>query len=225
MPIVPARHEVKTLCRELATFVVSCAILLMAPLASIAQQRQYLACDLELRNSFGPFDYRTAAEEHRRIVEDNHFTSQVENLTRGITGSLGGDIDYTLRAFPNHPRALLAMANLGRREGREKPVGSRHSVDCWFQRALAFQPEDPFVRTAYGVELLRSGRPDASIEQLKVAEKLRGNDANVSYNLGLAYFDLKDYNSSLEHARRAYELGFPLPGLKNKLQRIGKWAE
>jgi hypothetical protein len=39
------------------------------------------------------------------------------------------------------------------------------------------------------------------------------------------YFDLKDYDKSLEHAQIAYAQGFPLPGLKHKLQKAGKWRE
>src|ERR1700682_1722293 len=41
--------------------------------------------------------------------------------------------------------------------------------------------------------------------------------------LGLAYFDLRDYDNALDRARSAYRLGFPLPGLRNKLQEVGKW--
>ena len=44
-------------------------------------------------------------------------------------------------------------------------------------------------------------------------------------DLGLAYADLKQYDKALESAHRAYGAGFPLPGLKNKLKRAGKWRE
>jgi Tfp pilus assembly protein PilF len=190
-----------------------------------AQQAPVSLCNLDLKNHFGPFDYRIATPFQRKIVEDNHFTLQVESLTRGMTGTVGGDIDYTLKVFPNHPRALLAMSKLARREGREKPAGSSYTVECWFERAIAFQPEDAYVRLAYGVELLRNGHARSAIEQLETADKLGGNDANVYYNLGLAYFDLGDYEASMTNARRAYALGFPLPGLRDKLQRVGKWNE
>src|SRR5882672_10328606 len=61
-----------------------------------------------LPNAYGPFDYRI---EHDKlaIVEAYHFTSQVELLIRGQSGALGADLDYTLRAAPNHHRALVAM--------------------------------------------------------------------------------------------------------------------
>lgn len=202
------------------------AFLLTFALSPFAQaQVSESGCNLELRNAFGPFDYRTATEEQRRIVEINHFTGQVENLIRGITGPIGGDLDYTLRVFPNHPRALMAIAKLARREGKPRPTGSHYSAQCWFERALEFQPEDPQVRLVYGIDLLRDNKAREAIEQMLLAEKLLGADANVAYNLGLAYFEMKDYEQALKRAHQAYALGFPLPGLREKLHRVGQWRE
>jgi hypothetical protein len=36
---------------------------------------------------------------------------------------------------------------------------------------------------------------------------------------------MKQFDKSLESAHRAYALGFPLPGLREKLKRAGKWQE
>jgi hypothetical protein len=180
----------------------------------------------ELKNAYGPFDYRTATEVQRITVEKAHFTPRVEALTEGeSTAYIGGDLDYTLRAFPNHPRALLALVKLAEREARDPPRGSRYTVDCWFDRAIRFAPNDGQVRVIYGVRLLKQGRTDAAVEQLEQARKIAGDDPNVHYNLGLAYFDLKDYDKALQHAHEAYRLGFPLPGLRNKLKQSGMWRE
>jgi len=179
----------------------------------------------DLRNAYGPFDYRTANPERKELVEGAHFTGDVETLTRGISGKLGAEIDYTLRAFPNHPRALLAIMKLGEREKTEKPGGSRYTVGCWFDRAIRFAPNDGAVRLLYGVYLSRKGEKQDAIKQLETARELIGEDANLHYNLGLAYFDLNQYDKSLEHAHAAYKLGFPLPGLRTKLQKAGKWRE
>ena len=43
------------------------------------------------------------------------------------------------------------------------------------------------------------------------------------YNLGLLYFNQKNFSKSVEHARLAYDLGYPLPGLKSKLMKKGHW--
>jgi len=178
-----------------------------------------------LANQFGPIDYRISTDAERLIVERRHFTPGVENLTKGETASVGADLAYTLRVFPNHPRALAAMSRLSRKEKRPSPVGSEYSVECWFERAVRLQPNDANVRIVIGIELLRDGKTKAAIEQLKIAETLAPESPNVHYNLGLAYFDTTDFEASLKHAKRAYELGFPLPGLRDKLQRAGKWQD
>lgn len=201
------------------------AVALALALACHAASAQFDGeCSLDLRNAFGPFDYRTASEDQRRLVEHAHFTSQVESLTRGAsTTMIGADIAYTLRAFPNHARALRAMAKLARREKKPTPAGARFPVECWFERAIAFQPDDAQVRLVYGIELLTQERRDAAIEQLKLADELGGDDPNVAYNLGLAYFDLNQHETAMSYARKAYQQGFPLPGLREKLTRAGAW--
>jgi hypothetical protein len=35
--------------------------------------------------------------------------------------------------------------------------------------------------------------------------------------------DLKQYDLANEHAQRSYQLGAYAPGLRNKLQKVGKW--
>lgn len=195
------------------------AVALMAP--AVSAQGVDVCGSLE--NHFGPFDYRTSADKHA-IVERFHFTSDVEQLRRGAsTYIIGGDISYVLRVFPNHHRALNAMARLSVKEKTQKPRGSSYSVDCWFQRALRFRPDDMMVEMLYGMHLLRSGQAQAAIKHLEIARKSGLRDANLYYNLGLAYVQLKRYDEALDSAHVAYALGFPLPGLRNQLQRAGRW--
>ncbi len=178
-----------------------------------------------LENSFGPFDYRTARSADRALVEGAHFTPPVETLRRGATGTLGGDIDYTLRAFPNHPRALYAMTRLAERTKTTKPPGAHYPVECYYDRAIRFQPNDAVVRALYGVFLIRQRRNDEARVQLKAAEELGSDDAQVVYNLGLSYFDLGEFDRSLAFAKRAYSMGIPFPGLREKLSRAGRWRD
>lgn len=157
-------------------------------------------------------------------VERNHFNSDVRNLIKGQSVAYpGGDIMFVLGHFPNHIPALEALVRLSFRERTAKPPGIRNPVHCTLERSIAFRPEDPTIRTLYGVYLARMKQNDRAIEQLEKAEEGRPNDANVLYNLGLLYFDKKDYDRSVAYAKRAYDLGFPLPGLKDKLAGIGRW--
>jgi tetratricopeptide (TPR) repeat protein len=52
-----------------------------------------------------------------------------------------------------------------------------------------------------------------------------GKSPEINYNLGLLLVDMKDYDGAVERAKRAYELGYPLPGLKKKLVRLDKWPQ
>ncbi|MGH8729148.1 MAG: tetratricopeptide repeat protein [Burkholderiales bacterium] len=158
-----------------------------------------------------------------RLVESGHFTAQVQSLTHGESGKLGGDLDYTLRAFPNHHGALQAMIRLSQREKKAIPAGAKYTVECYFDRALRFKPDDPAVFMLHGIFLNTQGKLDDAIAQLEKANQLSPNDANINYNLGLLYFDKKNLAKSKEHAKIAYSLGFPLPGLKNKLIKAGQW--
>jgi tetratricopeptide (TPR) repeat protein len=200
--------------------------LLVGVLASPALSAAEVSADcFDYSNAFGPFDYRTASQKNKSLVEGAHFTREVEMLRHGHRGSLAGDISYTLNSFPNHPRALVSMMKLGEREKTERPRGARYTVACYFARAVRFAPDDGAVRVLYGIYLLKLGKKKEAVEQLQAAQELVGDDRNVHYNLGLAYFDMKDFDRALLHAKKAYELGFPLPGLRDKLKQAGKWRD
>ena len=121
----------------------------------------------------------------------NYFTPKVESLAGGNTSTTaGGDIDYTLRVFPNHHRALMAVIKLSEKEKTDKPHGMIYTVACWFDRAERFRPDDGTVKMLHGIYLIRKGKAQAAAEKLEQASELAGENANITYNLGLAYFDL-----------------------------------
>ncbi len=159
------------------------------------------------------------------MVEGAHFTKDVEMLKKGASGPISGDLDYTLRAFPNSYRALTSLTRLQLREKKSKLPSMHWPVECYFERAIRYTPDDPMVRQVYGYYLVRNGRKNDALAQIEIARKLGGDSANLHYNLGLLYFDLGEFDKSLEHAWKAYQLGFDLPGLKNKLKASGKWKD
>lgn len=180
----------------------------------------------DLSNAFGPFDYRVVAPNNREVVETHHFTPQVETLRSGQSSYLGGDIDYTLRAMPNHPRALLSMVRLGQKEKTDRTQGSHFSVECYLDRAIRFAPDDPMPRLIYAMYLRPLKRTAEMRQQLDEAIRLRGEptSSDLDYNAGLLYFELGDYDKAAAAAKRAYALGAPFPALKNKLKSVGKAA-
>jgi len=199
-------------------------LLLVAALAMAQPAAADEATCGALRNAYGPFDYRTAGVAELQLVEDYHFTAEVEALNSGKSCAIGGDLDYTLRAFPNHARALVTMMNLQFKARKDPPPGARWSVSCYFDRALRFRPDDATVHTIFAIYLMRLGKTADAVTQFETAAELGDDSGNLHYNAGLAYFELRDYDKSLAHAKRAYELGFALPGLRDKLRKAGKWA-
>ncbi len=174
----------------------------------------------------GPYDYTNTHDRSQlSLVEGGHFTSNVRNLESGSTGSIGGDIRYTLRAFPNHYPALIALAKLRLRDkSADRQLDQMYSVECFFDRAMRFRPKDVTVRMIYASYLHSlGGRQDDAMEQYQAAADLEPENATVNYNLGLMYLKEKDYEQAIVYAKIAYELDFPLPGLRNKLVKTGKW--
>lgn len=192
--------------------------------ACIAHAQLDASCG-SLENGYGPFDYRTAKNK-LGIVERHHFTREVEALKRGSTSAYpGSDLDYTLRAFPNHHRALMSMMGLVTKEKTHRPRGVSYQAECYFVRAERFRPDDGMVKMIHGLFLMRDGKEEAAIRKLEQARGSQENNANFHYNLGLAYFELKQYDKALESAHQAYAMNFPLPGLRDKLVRVGHWRD
>lgn len=177
-----------------------------------------------LQNGYGPYDYRTDKDKIG-IVIGAHFTPDVANLIKGSSGLIGGDIDYTLRAIPNHPAALLAIIRLGEKQKTNKPSGARYTVECYLNRANRFRNDDPMVKMIYANYLAKNGQGNEALRYLNDAFELGEESANLYYNIGLIYLDLKQYEKSLLNAHRAYKMGFPLPGLRDRLKKAGKWSE
>lgn len=204
-------------------------LLLLAAQPSFAQSLASLSGDCgAMTNHYGPYDYTnpTHVREKLPVVESAHFNLDVESLKRGKTAALpGGDLDYVLRAFPNHHRALYSMARYTLQHGdRPIPPGARYTGNCYFERAIRFSPDDPKVRMVYGIFFSFQKDYPQAIEQLQSAISIDVNNAEAHYNLGLMYERTDNIELALKHARRAYDLGFPLNGLKNKLKRRGAWS-
>lgn len=198
------------------------AMAAMVSTGALAQGVNYCG---DLRNNYGPLDYRMRGQVNLEIVENAHFKPEVEAGIKGSTSYLGDDLCYTLRAIPNHTRALATMAKVGLRDKVVKVHGAKYPVECYFDRAIRFAPDDGAVRATYGTYLSALGRNDDALQAFREAVRLQPEDPTINYNAGLIYLKNKDYDKALLHAKKAYEKGFPLPGLKNKLVAAGKWVE
>lgn len=179
----------------------------------------------ELKNHYGPFDYTSKFNrtENLPIVEHRHFTADVENLIRGSTGSIDADLAYTLHTCPNHHRALQSLLRLAKRDKKDKFDNMRYPVECYFERGVRMSPKDITAQMLYATYLAQVGKNDEALQRLLEAEKQDAGDANLQYNLGLAYLKKKDYVKANEYAQKAYAQSFPLAGLRDQLKAAGRW--
>ena len=160
------------------------------------------------------------------IVERFHFTQRHALLmTNARQGQLGADFDYTLRSFPNHHRALVAMRKLGERERTEQPAGAQTTVECYFMRAVKFRPDDTVARMLYADFLIDRKRADDALVQLRAAEQHAGDRPLTHYNLGLMFAKLARWDAALAYAHKAYGAGVPAPALREQLAAAGQWKE
>ena len=178
-----------------------------------------------LANHYGPFDYRVERERKLQIVEHYHFAPEVEALVHGESSSIGDDLNYVLMTSPNHHRALLATVRYAERLKTPQPPDMKYSVDCYFDRALRFQADDTVVRELFADYLVKAGRLKEAHAQLDAAAKYAKDNALSHYNIGLIYFQLKDYDQALGQAHTAQQLGYVRPELKQMLQNVGKWRD
>jgi tetratricopeptide (TPR) repeat protein len=162
-----------------------------------------------------------------KLVEDAHFTPNVELLrsSKSGTGLPGPDLAYTLRVYPNHHRALLAMAALGEKKQTSQPEGSENTVECWYIRALTFAPDDNIARMLFAQFLIKKNRNEEADKQLDFVASHAGDNAFTHNNVGLLYFDMKNYDKALFHSHKAIELGLGTPVLPGQLKGVGKWVE
>lgn len=177
---------------------------------------------------YGPYDYRTERTGKLRIVDSAHFTPEIESLRPQIGGRNiypEININYTLKASPNHHRALIAVIRLGQRYNAPQVPEMDYSVECFLERGLRFQPDDTVVRVLYASFLAREKRAPEGIALLDRGLHYAADNPFSHYNFGLAYMELGDHERALKQAHRAAELGFTRTELADALKRAGAWRE
>ena len=178
-----------------------------------------------LKENYGPYDYRTERFGKLKVVENHHFAPQVESLVKGQSSYLGDDLSFVLRVSPNHHRALLSIMRYGEKTKSPQPPYLQYSIDCYFDRAIRFQPDDTVVRSLYAQYLIKTGRPNLAIPQLEAADSYAKDNPLSHYNIGLIYFELKDYGRALDQEHKAMRLGLTRPGLADALRSVNRWRE
>ncbi len=170
---------------------------------------------------YGPYDYSDPATHGPplQIVEAYHFTKDVQQ--GNPSGPRIGNLDYTLRAFPNHYPALDTLVRDYFIDKKLLPT----PPECYFYRAIVFKPNDANVYALFGVYMQRRGKVADAVKLYQQSLALRPSNPEVHYDLGLALAKLGRYAEARSQAQLAYAGGYPLPGLRNILKRAGQWTD
>jgi tetratricopeptide (TPR) repeat protein len=179
-----------------------------------------------------PRDYRDnsyKAIEFKKKVEGAHFTDIVKRGISGVGGSLEAEFNYVLHMYPNHPQALLLMANNQMKVGYS-PIQSQlrkgrywPEKECYFKIAVTSLPPDPAVFHVIAIFYHQQNKLDIAKRNYDKALALAEQNPEIHYNAGLLYLDLGNASEALKHAKKAYASGYPLQGLKNRLIAQKVW--
>lgn len=172
----------------------------------------------------GPYDYLHANLyiSHMKKVDLAHFTANVEQLKGAAKGRGQNplpDLDYTLRAIPNHHRALNTAIRYHAQASRPgMRYDLRSPVECYLQRAINFSPKDASAMALYAIFLHKQGEYDQAEHWYQNAESISPTDLQIKYNYGLLLVKLNKLEEAKNIADYVYQHGYPLKGLKNMLK-------
>ena len=123
------------------------------------------------------------------------------------------------RLPPDTPMIVPVMTNLALVNYEQGEFDT--AIDL-LEQAAERRPEEPMTYSALATIYRERKRLDLARDVLMRGDKvLAGHSAEIQYNLGLVLLELGDIDGAQACARKAYELGHPLPGLRNKLRRAG----
>lgn len=178
---------------------------------------------------YGPYDYtKKNHRPHIPIVEQHHLTPDVINHIKGQEGTIPGDLDYTLRAVPNHHEALLSTIRYQLKLNNKLLIKNRAlltPVECYLQRAIHFSPNDAGTVSLYAYYLKETGQKNKADDFYQKALNIAPDNPKIAYSYSLLLIELQQYEKATEYAKKAYANKKAPPALKNKLIKLGFWKE
>jgi tetratricopeptide (TPR) repeat protein len=149
-------------------------------------------------------------------------TEAQKNLKDSYLGQANTEMAYTYERIPESSPIYASVAvNMARVTAA---MGQTEEAVKIVEHAVSAHPDDP--RPYIGLSVLY--RDLKKLDQARDAllrgdTATGGNSAEIHYTLGLIYFELNDFDHSVEYAQKAYAKNYPLPGLQDKLRRAGHW--
>ena len=142
-------------------------------------------------NSYGYLDYIHPADQ-RELDKANQAYFRPPDKSDPNAYPTG--VTKPLRISPNHHQALYAMMTYykGPRRGKQDEANG-YSMECYFKRAHFHSPEDATVYMLHGMYYHWKSEWTNSEEQYMQASKLEPGNVQITYNLGLMYFEKGDH--------------------------------
>jgi tetratricopeptide (TPR) repeat protein len=169
------------------------------------------------------YDYRLRNSEYfagrqASNLERYHLSKARKAVAAKHAPSVMSNLDFALRHCPNHHEALQLLIRW------ELDGGSMQSYkrsNCYLDWARGFVPDDETVLTLGGAYFFKKRQIPMAEAWYRKAIEVAPTSAEANYNYGLVLFELKQYEEARRRAKAAYASGFPLPGLRDKLQKAG----
>jgi predicted Zn-dependent protease len=159
-------------------------------------------------------DYFHAANDRnvkQQLNNAEHFhlnKSVLENIATGKYKYALGDINFTLKYFPNHPRALQLLTTIAvLSKNRALPIP-------YFEKAIRLYPSHAITHAQYGNYLVVIGDLENGIQKLNHAVYMDPKLTAGHVWLAQAHGKKGDVQAAREARERAKELGYSgsLPG-------------
>ena len=153
------------------------------------------------------------------LTERGRFERNASTRDHLLQGAIG-ESNYCLnRTSRNNPMFAEIATHIGL---VHRMLSEREKAERMFDLAIATHPEFPGAYQGNAMLLRDQSRYADARDKLLAGDKAtNGQSPELKYFLGLVLFDMKDFEGAKENARLAYELGYPLPGLRDKLARAG----
>jgi hypothetical protein len=120
---------------------------------------------------------------------------------------------------PVYPDMAITLAQI------HQDMGKPQDAYAALQKSIEAQPtrSEPYVLLA--IMHRKAHHLERAWDVLRQADQVTGGmSAEIQYNLGLINLERGDVTAAVGNAHQAYRLGYPLPGLKNNLRKLGKWS-
>ncbi len=160
--------------------------------------------------------YCFALGDYRRAMSEIDNQKRVFRLNDAL-----GDAKYTYDRIkitdPLGPEIAALYAQI------EFELGRADHARTLLNNAMNEKPDaDRPYLVLSSIERKAGNLPNAIAVLEKGNSMTNEKSAEINYALGLMYVEQRNYPAAQACATRAYDLGYPLPGLKHKLQRLGQ---